>query len=139
MEYGFTGSSGGMTPIQLELVNRLYHELKLSTLHHGDCVGADEQAHRLARHHKAYIVGHPPIDPKARAFCACDKLWPEKAYLRRNVDVAKEGKDGLIATPAGLIEVLRGFDGGTWSTIRYARKFGRHIWIVFPDGRIKVE
>lgn len=136
MEIGFTGTSRGMTQLQVATVFRLFQELKVKKIHLGDCVGADTQAYHLAHPLGIIRVGHPPIDPKARSFLGYEHLWQEKAYLRRDVDIAKEGKDGLIATPVGYKEVLRGEDGGTWSTIRYARKFQRNIWIVWPDGTV---
>ena len=44
--------------------------------------------------------------------------------------------DFLIGTPKGFCEELR---SGTWSTIRYARKKGMEITIVYPDGSVKIE
>jgi hypothetical protein len=42
----------------------------------------------------------------------------------------------LVAAPSGTTELRR---SGEWATIRYARKLGRAIWLVFPDGTVHVE
>jgi hypothetical protein len=97
MILGFTGTShnGGMTQRQSDTVRYLFHELPLHVLHHGDCLGADAQAHRLARHMRAWVVVHPPRDPKARAFCKdYDELRPMFGYLTRNKHIVKAATDG---------------------------------------------
>ena len=61
---GFTGSQNGGTPQQLAwLRGRL---ITADVLHHGACIGADEQAHLLAlelgmgNKMRGVIVVHPP-------------------------------------------------------------------------------
>lgn len=120
-----------MTPQQQEVVGRLFKELELHVLHHGDCVGADSQAHRLAKQLNVWIVVHPPINQSARAFCDGDEIQGIAPYLTRNRKIAEEARDGLIATPKEAVEMLR---SGTWATIRYARKLQRRVWIVYPNG-----
>jgi hypothetical protein len=41
-----------------------------------------------------------------------------------------------VAAPRTPIETLR---SGTWATVRYARAYGRPVWIVLPDGSVRVE
>lgn len=139
MILGFTGTQRGQTARQRATVRYLFGELNLRVLHHGDCIGSDAQADQDARRVGAMIVLHPPEDPSKRAFC--DYSLPHEArdpkpYLVRNADIAREGRDGLIAAPKEYSEVLR---SGTWSTIRRARKLGRRIWIVWPDGTFREE
>jgi len=58
-----------------------------------------------------------------------------KPYLARNQDIVDE-TEVLIAVPAQKKEIVR---SGTWATIRRARKAGRLIYFIFPDGRVVKE
>lgn len=149
MNVGFTGSRNGMTPVQLFVLQGLLMRTFTSTpehdlltaifaapdeFHHGDCVGADAQAHKfvreLAMHRHIRIVGHPPDRERWRAFTDCDEWWPMKGYIERDHDIVNV-TEPLIATPNGP-EVLR---SGTWATIRYARTLDRPGTIIYPDGK----
>lgn len=133
MNIGFTGTRHGMTAEQLETVTLYLKELRPTTFHHGDCVGADEGAHLIALALGIDIVLHPPIVRQFRAFSkGAVKEWTPKRFLVRNRDIV-DNSDILLATPAGL-EVRR---SGTWSTVRYARRKGKGVIIIFPNGRIK--
>lgn len=140
MILGFTGTQKGMTQRQRATVRYLFSELNMEVLHHGDCVGADAQAHREAEAYEIDIVVHPPTDGVKRAFCQPRvnvTVLDPRPYLARNRDIIAAGTDGLIAAPRGHVEQPRG--SGTWATVRYARKARRRIWIVFPDGTFKEE
>lgn len=102
----------------------------LVEFHHGDCVGADAEAHDFVRElaPKCTIVGHPPNIDRYRAFKQCDVLWPCKPYLVRDRDIVVCA-DRLIATPKGSHEILR---SGTWTTIRYARKAKKEPIVIKP-------
>lgn len=100
-------------------------------LHHGDCIGGDEQLAQAARELGYWIVGHPPLVPRYRAWFLSDELRPLGEYRVRNrviVDVS----DVMLACPAESTMQSR---GGTWYTIRYAQT--RQVWlrVVGPDGR----
>ncbi|HVX91217.1 MAG TPA: hypothetical protein VHC20_06375, partial [Candidatus Paceibacterota bacterium] len=133
MKLGFTGTSRGATRAQLLTLRtwllypvELIKEATIREFHHGLCVGADEQAHRLARQRvHIWIVGHPPIKKHKLAKVDCDELRPEKDYLDRNQDIVDE-TDALIATPREEYEVLR---SGTWSTIRRAVKARKPVYV----------
>lgn len=130
---GFTGTREGMTSEQIEGVdNLLMDDLITSCAHSGDCIGADEMFHKLAKLNGLTSHGHPPLDPSKRAFCQFDSMEEEKDYHERNHDIV-DSSDWLIACPKGYKEELR---SGTWMTIRYAREKGRTGNIVWPDGRI---
>lgn len=136
MQAGFTGTKLDITPAQyLSLFSLLTH-LNPTHCHHGDCVGADTAFHFAAAQQDRNIVIHPPIDPKLRAFNQTGKveIRAPKEYLARNRDVVNE-TSYLIAVPNGE-EVLR---SGTWSTVRYARKLKRKIYIILPSGDIREE
>ena len=133
MIYGFTGTSQGMTKVQRASFRALVQKLNVEVFHHGDCVGADAQAHNTVRKRtKARVIIHPPKNEKARAFCKGASLtYPADDYLARNRKIVDRCQH-LIATPAGD-EVLR---SGTWSTVRYAKKIGRPVTIINPDGEV---
>lgn len=129
MKIGFTGTQNGMTPEQQYGVGNLLRGE--DELHHGDCVGADEQAHGLALILEVPIVRHPPSDDKKRAFCEGGKEVEPRPYLERNCDIVN-ATDMLIATPSGP-EILR---SGTWATVRYAQKQQKPVFVVMPDGTV---
>lgn len=130
---GFSGTQLGMTSAQIWEVDKLlFHDLITSTGHHGDCIGADADFHTLARLNGMRLHGHPPLNPKKRAFCQFDSMEEEKEYIERNHDIVK-AVDWMIFTPAEYKEQLR---SGTWSTIRYTRNLERDGFIVWPDGKV---
>jgi len=144
MRIGFTGTSEPQQNAQLEALTtellRLHDAGLLDEFHHGDCINADENADCIVLFRTtARVVAHPPINAIARAFCSGVKGRFErrepKPYLERNRDIVDE-TDELIACPRAKLEQQR---SGTWATIRYARKMGKPITIIFPDGRIKRE
>lgn len=130
MILGFTGTSRGMTLVQKTMFTNLLARLCPKAFHHGDCIGADAEAHALVREHcpRCIIEIHPPIDPKARAFCQGGTVWPLKPYLERNKAIVFHC-DELAAAPLTRVEELR---SGTWSTVRYARKALKPIHMVWP-------
>lgn len=128
MHIGFTGTQKGMTVKQLEDLKVILSELNLTdTIHHGDCIGADAELHKLCSNMIVPVILHPPTDPSKRAFCSGICLLP-KPYLTRNKDIVNSS-DYLIAAPNTAKETLR---SGTWSTIRYARKLGKRVVILQP-------
>lgn len=134
---GFTGTREGLTTEQEVTVTNLL-VVKAKELHHGDCVGADAEAHAIALQQGIAITIHPPDKPGARSFCFgtnFDKYLPEKPFLDRNHDIV-DATDVLIACPKQAEEISR---SGTWATVRYARKKGKQIIIVYPSGRKFVE
>lgn len=131
---GFTGTQKGMTPEQIYTVdNILFDDLIAEWAHHGDCIGADADFHKLATLSGLKTHGHPPKNPSKRAWCKFDGIEEEKEYLDRNRDIVN-ATHFLIACPQSFEEELR---SGTWSTIRYARSVKRPGKIVWPDGRIE--
>ena len=131
MKVGFTGTQKGMTGAQKVAFRNLVSKFRAKEFHHGDCIGADADAHDIARELGIYIVGHPPKDPKKRAFKECDVLRPEYEYITRNHHIVDETRY-LVATPAEYEEQLR---SGTWSTVRYGRK-NSCVFIIQPDGKV---
>jgi hypothetical protein len=132
---GFTGTRYGMTLAQSAAVWGMMVELGKSRGHHGSCVGADEQFHNYALTLGWYMIGHPPVATGNRASCDFDELRPECPHLRRNCNIVEEAEI-MIATPREFQEQLH---GGTWFTIRRARKKLRPLAIVLPDGIVVKE
>ena len=132
MKVGFTGTRNGMTLDQKTRLRNLLFGL-VSTdgpneFHHGDCLGADAEAHEIAVQLGYTAVIHPPINPTMRAFCSGTILEPLD-YLERNQEIVNFSSI-LIAAPHENKEVLR---SETWSTIRRARSAGKEVKILYPN------
>jgi len=134
-DIGFTGTQNGMTYQQKVTFHKLINELRPKHFRHGDCIGADEDAHDIVLDKSfASIFIYPPSDPKKRAYCSqYTSLCKPQPYLTRNRSIV-DASDMLIACPATKAEQLR---SGTWATVRYARKQGKPVTIILPDGRIQ--
>ena len=138
---GFTGTQTGMTRAQKATFSHLFRDrlAKEICFAHGDCIGADSDAHDIVigiMKGKSYIVIHPPIDDSKRAFKQGAKhVFPPKEYLERNHNIVATC-DLLIAAPKGFKEELR---SGTWATIRYAKKQKKQICIIYPDGEVGIQ
>lgn len=127
-----------MTSAQAEEVYRLLDDLTAGDrelfFHHGDCVGADVAAAKIAHDLGWQIVTHPPLKDDLRAFfpasLSCTVHAP-KEYLARNRDIVDAAGE-LIATP--------GTDGsrGTRYTIEYALSHNKRVHIVSPDGTVSL-
>ena len=134
MEIGFTGASRGITAAQRDGVRALLIAWRAEGAkrgHHGDCVGGDATFHALCLETGIAPVGHPPTNPKKRAFCeGFAAVWPQKPYLVRNRDIV-DCAERMIACPSTQAEELR---SGVWATTRYSRKTGTPVWILYPDG-----
>jgi hypothetical protein len=134
LHVGFTGTREGMSPKQFdmlaEILSGLAHTFASDpcrpVLHHGDCAGADSEAHDLAAELGFWTIAHPPTNPKHRAFCAADEILPELPYLERDRAIV-EVCDRLIAAPLTRDEQPR---SGTWYTIRHAYSLGRPVTIL---------
>lgn len=135
--YGFTGTQHGMAPRQLKAVRQLLYHME--KIHLGDCIGADAQTYHEAKRLGVFTIGHPPEDGSRRAFCDYDVEFPPKPYLERNKNIVIAGVNGLIAAPKDFVEPTNKRGQGTWTTVGYARRARRHIWIVRPDGTIVEE
>jgi hypothetical protein len=132
---GFTGTQKGMTEAQRISMQQLLQKLNVVELHHGDCIGADAQAHELAKDLGIFLVIHPPAIEAKRAWKQGDVHLLEKPYLERNRDIVYDSQL-LIATPKSTQEELR---SGTWATVRHARKLKKSVYLIFPSGEVRCE
>lgn len=134
IKFGFTGTQNGMSKEQSHIVNKIFRtSFGDFRLLHGDCIGADKDAHLLARNNKGYIEIFPPIYSSKRAYCKGDAFHDPKPYLERNHDIVN-ACDLLIVCPNTKKEKLR---SGTWATWRYAKKTGTEWIIIYPNGEVK--
>lgn len=139
---GFTGTQNGMTSPQIMAAVHLVERLGATDLHHGSCVGADEELHRgvmFGGLDHLRIHSHPSTLWAKRAECylreGLDIPYGAKPPLERNRDIV-DACEALIAAPKESAETLR---SGTWATIRYCRKVGKPVLIVWPDGTVSEE
>lgn len=140
---GFTGTRNGMTDRQLAMVLLIVRDqvrmpsgVRDLTAHHGDCLGADAQFHRIARDVPgSWLVGHIPAIDVDRAFCAFDEVRDPLPYMRRNREIVRAAHL-MIAAPPTLEELQH---GGTWRTIGLARKANVPLAIVRLDGTVTWE
>jgi hypothetical protein len=120
-----------MTSQQLETFQLLVKPMGVDEFHHGDCIGADAQAHEAVLGFAREVWIHPPSDDRKREFCiGATHVLDPLPYLERNHEIVFH-TDVLIATPKGFEEELR---SGTWATMRFARKQGKTVFVVWPDG-----
>lgn len=143
---GFTGTRDGMTGEQLDqlmkcLIRHMHDgETELSgkyayDFHHGDCVGADEEAAAIAGVTHGWRVSHPPIDTKLRAYTKSEVTLPPLEYKERNKAIVRASQVVIVA-PGTEKEIFR---SGTWQTVRFARKYKRPLTIIYPSGRVEIE
>ena len=132
---GFTGTKRGLTNFQRNEIYRLLVELKATEFHHGDCVGADLIAHKIALSLHIPIVVHPPEDSSFRAYSSyiitpldlVTTLDPDDYILRNHAIV--DASDIMLAAPRTNKLEIR---SGTWATIRYDRRFGNVLYMIYP-------
>ena len=127
MKVSFTGTRQGMSAWQKQQLEQFFadHRGEISVFVHGACMGADVEAHYLARRilGKSIFIAVFPSTAKTRVHVqGTGHVADPKPPLERNKDIVDCGCGLLLAAPLQMSEVLR---SGTWSTIRYARK--RHV------------
>lgn len=134
---GFTGTRQGLVSSQAFVLRNVLQALygQRRWFHHGDCVGADAAAHRLAGEVGYRTVSHPPTIKKYRAYCTVDVEMEPLPYMQRNLEIVR-ASGILVACPEKIEEELR---SGTWATVRMARKLSRSIILIYPSGRVDTE
>ena len=134
MKVGFTGTQDDLSVAQFDLLTDVISELsEMKEAHHGCCVGADQTFNTMVKFIWNDVIthGHFPDDNKKVAHLSVDVEHDPEPYLVRNHNIV-DACDILIACPKTLKEQLR---SGTWATIRYARKVGKPIAILWKDGK----
>lgn len=123
-----------MTEAQRATTRRLLEELAVTSLTHGDCVGADAEVHAMALELGVRLRLRPANLEQARARCQGGELVaaPE-APLARNRKIVADG-ELLLAAPGMMKEQRR---SGVWATIRHAIRRERPVYIIWPDGQLE--
>jgi len=129
MKVGITGTRWGTTYQRRKTLDRLLEGV--TELHHGNCVGADEEAHTIAESRGIHVVMHPVrSDGLFVAHKMADEVREAKGHLARNRDIVAEC-DKVIALPQHNREQYR---SGTWYTIRHALRTMKPVTVVLPSG-----
>lgn len=131
VKIGITATRQGATDAQINtLIYLLRDIIKPTELHHGDCVGGDEDAHNVAVTLGIKTISHPCNIEKMRAHCLADYTHTPKYPLERNKDIVNQ-TSGLLAMPKRFEQETR---SGTWATVRYAQKIGNPVEVIWPNG-----
>jgi hypothetical protein len=134
---GVSGSRLGGTVEQNHQAFELLSNWQPTEVHHGCCAGVDETVHHWLRQNMPHVrlVGHLPLVPTLRVELDCDVLRDARGYLDRNRDVVDESSALLALPPGPEREYLR---SGTWAAVRYARRRGKPVHVLLPDGTKEV-
>ena len=143
MIIGFTGTRFGMTGAQKGSLRGLLRSFQMDSwdfkIHHGDCVGADDEFVDIAcevYRCLVHVVCHPPVDVAHRAYNThVNETLPPLTHFARNRAIV-DAVELLIACPREMSEQKT---GGTWYTVTYARKRKRGLIIIWPDGTMAAE
>lgn len=126
----FTGTQRGMTEPQHAKFLDVLAGMCPEWFHHGDCIGADAEAHDAVSRATTLIHVHPCELVEMRAWRVGFTMSTPMPPLDRN-RVMVDQCEALVACPGAMAEELR---SGTWATIRYARKCRKPVHIIWPDG-----
>ena len=135
MKVSFTGTRSGMSAWQKQQLEKFFldHRGEISVFVHGACMGADEEAHAIARKvfGKSLYIAILPSTAKTRVDgLDAQFVGARKLPLERDKDIVNLGADLLIATPKEMHEFPR---SGTWATVRYARKKKVRVEILWRE------
>lgn len=134
LKVGFTGTRNGMTVEQARAFADFCRAFKPDEFHHGDCVGADAEAHDIVREvcPDCKIVVHPPVKNEHRANKACDETREPLSHFARTRAIVDETEILVGVSWASS----RQTSGGTWYTLDYAKKKRKKRTVIWPDGSV---
>lgn len=135
MKVSFTGTRQGMSDSQKRQFLEFLADYrgKISVFAHGACIGADVEAHAMVRDvlGSSTFIAVFPSTAKTRVHVqGADLVADPKPPLERDKDIVDCGSGLLVATPLQMCEVQR---SGTWATVRYARKRGVPVRILWRE------
>ena len=137
MRIGFTGTRTGMTAAQAATFAALAAAGDWAEFHHGDCVGADDQSVAITATMlpRCVLHLHPPTDERLRAHSELHHphiVHPALPFLDRNAMIVAAA-DHLYACPAEEVPQVH---GGTWWTVRHAKRTKVPVTVILPDGSL---
>lgn len=146
LHIGFTGTRHGMTEAQKLALREITADDAIAhdywAIHHGDCVGADAEFHAYmtsASDPQCIRIIHPGPIGENSAGCEIDERRDERRspapHMQRNRCIVAQSAI-MIAAPYEMEPQKR---GGTWATIGFAKKAGKPLAILWPDGTITRE
>lgn len=130
VKIGFSGSRQGMSATQKDILFNLLKD-KAGEFHHGNCIGADSEAHDMATVLNYKVCIHDPLNQGSNWAGKRGALhYPPMPYKVRNKNIV-EKTAVLFACPLA-------FDGkgGTWNAIEWAKRLKRQFYIILPNGDI---
>jgi hypothetical protein len=138
--YTFTGTRQGMTPRQHQTGFRLLDVLKPDLMNNGCCVGSDRDWHSMCRDTATIQTEYHPCNHLQMEWAKVVRqsnefIHPVLGPIKRNHKMADSAR-GLIAMVSSYAQIRR---SGTWATVRYALNKNMPVWIVYPDGTMRVE
>lgn len=132
MHVGVTGTREGMDADQYQDLHAFLVDLTLEvknlTLHHGDCVGVDEEVAQMCQDLGWRIICHPPASDYKRAYFPSDEVREKFEYLVRDRHIVDE-TEFLIVVPLTSKPQPK---SGTWYTHNYAVKRKKPVEIFYP-------
>jgi hypothetical protein len=118
-----------MTHDQLVTLERILDVTPVNSAVHGGAIGADAEFDAVMKERGIERLVLPSNLPNQQMSGHGDiELKPQDPLVRNRAIV--DACDFLIAAPEGP-EVQR---SGTWATIRYARKQGKQVTLIRPNG-----
>jgi len=134
---GITGTQHGPTVQQFAAAFAWVDRFRKRTdwLNHGDCIGVDADFAKWWANMGGQLRAFPPVVRDKRAWVPSDITEPAEPYLVRNRLIV-DASSCMVAMPREEVEQER---GGTWSTVRYARRVGVPCLLVLPSGVIVKE
>ena len=127
-----TGTRGGCTQEQKNSLKSLLHRVAPSTLVHGDCLGVDQEAGVLAIEEGIRVHLYPSTLSEFRAHSDGVVIEDPSPPLYRNKRMV-DSVQLVLAVPSTYKNVTR---SGTWYTVRYARKQGVPVILLYPNGEV---
>jgi hypothetical protein len=140
---GITGTREGMTLEQKESLFDFFALGTLLKLHHGCCVGVDEEAHWLAYGFDIPCVGHRPANPAfempvADGALGFEELREPKSYLARNRDIVEESEYLIVIPKESERKPKNSRGSGTWYTYWYACQLEKPRVVIWPNGLVNL-
>jgi hypothetical protein len=130
---GYTATREQINPWQSGTVENLlrYHfAIGFTEFHHGDCVGGDDFAARVAYSLGYRVISHPPLHSGLRAYAPAHFVHDPKPYHERNSDIVSSCS-GAIGVPNTNTPRPR---SGTWCTLVKLSSANIPYWVVSPSG-----